>query len=103
MPARFVATENAFAKGVNSITPTAAIKLIDDWAASLHDVEITGTKTIIRDLEALKKALHADTPDAEKIKDLVGKLGAATSKIAAHATDSTKDKVASLGETLSGL
>ncbi len=103
MPARFVATENAFEKGVDHITPTAAVKLIDDWEVALKDVDAPGAKAIVRDLEALKKALHADQPDAEKIKTLVGKLGAETTKIAAHATESTKDKVANLGKTLSAL
>ena len=101
MPARFVATNNAFEKGVDSITPAAAIKLIDDWEVALKDAEIPGAKGIVRDLEALKKALGADEPDAEKIKTLVGKLGEATAKIAGHADDKTKDKVAELGETLS--
>ncbi len=103
MPARFTATENAFEKGVDSITPAAAIKLIDDWEASLKDLDAPGAKTIVRDLDALKKALHADQPDGEKIKTLVGKLGAETTKIAGHATPSTKDKVAELGKTLSAV
>ena len=103
MPARFTATSNAFEKGVDSITPAAAIKLIDDWETSLKDVDAPGVKNIVRDLEALKKALHTDTPDAGKIKDLCHKLGGETTKIAGHATESTKDKVAELGKTLSGL
>lgn len=103
MPARFTATENAFAKGVESITPAAAIKLIDGWEESLKDAEFSGAKTIVRDLEALKKALHTDKPDAEKIKSLVAKLGAETTKSAGHSTPNTKDKVAALGKTLSSL
>jgi hypothetical protein len=103
MPARFVATSNAFEKGVDSITPAAAIKLIDDWETSLKDADIPGAKAIVRDLEALKKALHADQPDGEKIKALVGKLGAETTKIADHATPATKDKVEELGKTLSSV
>nr|WP_295663919.1 hypothetical protein [Polymorphobacter sp.] len=103
MPARFTATENAFEKGVDKITPAAAIKLIDDWEVSLKDVDVPGAKTIVRDLEALKKALGADQPDAEKIKTLVGKLAGETTKIAGHATPSTKDKVAALGETLASV
>ena len=101
MPARFTATENAFEKGVDSITPHAAIKLIDDWETSLKDLDVAGAKTIVRDLEALKNALEAE--DGEKVRTLCGKLGAETTKIAAQATPSTKDKVAKLGETLSGL
>lgn len=103
MPARFTATANAFEKGVDSITPAAAIKLIDDWEVSLKDADIPGAKTIVRDLEALKKALGNDKPDAGKIKELVGKLGAETTKIAGHATPATKDKVAELGKTLTSV
>lgn len=103
MPARFVATENAFEKGVAHITAAAAVELIEDWEVALKDVDVAGAKAIVHDLEALKKALHADKPDAEAIKKLVGKLGAETTKIAGHATESTKDKVAALGKTLSSL
>ncbi len=103
MPARFTATENAFEKGVENITPAAAIKLIDDWETSLKDADIPGAKGIVRDLEALKKALHADQPDAAAIRKLVGKLGEETTKIAGHATPATKDKVEALGKTLSSL
>lgn len=103
MPARFAATSNAFEKGVENITPAAAIKLIDDWETSLKDADIPGAKTIVRDLEALKKALGGDKPDAEKIKGLVGKLGAETTKIAGHATPATKDKVTELGKTLTSI
>jgi len=103
MPARFTATANAFEKGVDSITPAAAIKLIDDWEVSLKDADIPGAKGIVHDLEALKKALHAGEPDAAKVKDLVAKLGAATTKIAGHATPSTKDKVEELGKTLASV
>lgn len=100
MPARFVATANAFEKGVDSITPAAAIKLIDGWEESLKDLDVPGAKTIVRDLEALKKALGGDEPDAAKIKTLVGKLADETTKIAGHAPEATKDKVAELGKAL---
>ncbi len=100
MPARFTATANAFEKGIDSIKPAAAIKLIEDWETSLKDFDGTGTKGIVRDLEALKKALGNDEPDAEKIKTLVAKLGEATTKIAAHAPENIKPKVEDLGKAL---
>ena len=103
MPVHFTATENAFSKGVDNITPAAAVKLIEDWETSLMDADFAGAKPIIHDLDALKKALHADKPDAAKIKALVGKLGGETTKAAGHATPATKDKVAALGKTLSSL
>lgn len=39
MPTRFTATENAFARGAESITPAAAIKLIDGWEEALKAAE----------------------------------------------------------------
>lgn len=103
MPARFTATNNAFEKGVEHITPAAATKLIEDWEESLKDLDAPGAKGIVRDLEALKKALGTDQPDAEKIKSLLGKLGEATTKIASHATGNTGPKTEELGKTLSSL
>lgn len=100
MPA-FAATANAFEKGIESITPAAAIKLIDGWEVALADLDVPGAKGISGDLERLKKALHADEPDAEKIKAIVGKLGEATTKIAGRADDKSQDKVAALGKALS--
>lgn len=103
MPARFTATENAFEKGVSSITPAAAVKLIDDWEIALKDADFAGAKTIVHDLDALKKALHADKPDGAAIKKLVSKLADETTKSAGHATPATKDKVAALGKTLASV
>ncbi|MGI4880069.1 MAG: hypothetical protein ACRYG4_21555 [Janthinobacterium lividum] len=100
MPARFTATAHAFEKGVESIKPAAAVKLIEDWETSLKDVEVPGAKGIVRDLEALKKALAGDAPDGEKIKSLMGKLADATTRIAGHVTDNTKDKIEELGTVL---
>lgn len=102
MPA-FAATANAFEKGVDTIKPAAAIKLIEGWEEALHGAEVSGAKGIVDDLERLKKALSSDAPDGEKVKALVTKLGEATTKIAGHADDKTKDKVAELGKTLSSL
>ncbi|MBV8971775.1 MAG: hypothetical protein JO290_05740 [Sphingomonadaceae bacterium] len=101
MPARFVATANAFDKGVETVKPAAGVKLIEDWEAELKDTDIPGAKGIAGDLERLKKALSADEPDAEKVKSLVHKLGEATTKIAERADDKVKDKVAELGKALS--
>jgi len=103
MSAPFTETTSAFKKGVDNIPPAAASTLIDDWAASLKDNDAPGAKEIVHDLHALKKALHADKPDAAAIKKLVSKLGEETTKIAGHATASTKDHVAALGKTLSSL
>ncbi len=99
--AAFAATNTAIEKGFEHVTPAAATKLIDGWEAALADTDLPGAKGIAGDLERLKKELHADQPSAEKIKTLLGKLGEATTKIAARADDKSKDKVAELGKALS--
>ncbi len=101
MSARFVATANAFEKGVETVKPAAGIKLIEDWEAELKDTDLPGAKGIAGDLERLKKALQADEPDAEKVKSIVHKLGEATTKIAVRADEKSKQKVADLGKALS--
>lgn len=103
MSAPFTETTSAFAMGVDHIPPAAASKLIDEWAASLKGAEIAGAQDIVQDLHALKQALHAEKPDAAAIKKLVSKLGEATTKIAGHATASTKEHVVALGKALSSL
>ncbi len=101
MSIRFAATATALDKGVETVKPAAAVKLIDDWEAELKDIDVPGAKGIAGDLERLKKALSADEPDAEKVKSLVHKLGKATTKIAERADAKSKDKLADLGKALS--
>ena len=103
MPARFAATENAIEKGLETSKPASAVKLIEAWEAELNDLDIPGAKGIAGDLERLKKLLEKDEPDGDKVKALLGKLGEATTKIAAKAhKENVKPKLESLGEGLSG-
>lgn len=98
---RFAATMNAFDKGLDTVKPTAAIKLIEDWHAQLTDLDIPGSKGIANDLEALKKALDNDTPDGDRVRTIVGRLGEAVGKIAPRAPDSVTPKLEELGKALS--
>ena len=100
MPARFAATTNAFEKGVENIAPAAAIKLIEGWEEALSSVDIPGAKGIVRDLEALKKALGNETPDEERIKSLLGKLSDEVTKIAGRTEGNIQPKLTDLGEAL---
>ena len=98
---QFAATTKAFEKGVESIAPDAAIKLIDGWEAQLKDLDSKEGKTITHDLEALKKELgKGDKMDGEKVKKLTAKLGQETVKSASALKGSGGDKVKALGEAL---
>lgn len=101
MPARFTATENAVEKGLENVTPAAGVKLVDSWIEAVSDVDVPGVKGLGKDLESLKKLLEADSPDEDKIKSLVAKLGEATTKSAPKAEkENVKPKLESLGKAL---
>ncbi len=97
---QFDATIKHIKDGVKSFTISAAVKNIEGWEATLEKVEATGVKTIIRDLESLKKHLHADPIDGEAVKKLVLKLGKETVTIAGKSDSKNAEKVKALGEAL---
>ena len=101
MPKRFSATESAIEKGLETIKPDAAVKLIEGWEQELESADLSGVKGIAGDLERLKKELSKESPKPEAVTKLVGKLGAATTKAAERADGPVADKVRSLGEALS--
>ena len=97
---QFDATIKHIKDGVKSMTISAAVKNIEGWEATLEKVEAPGAKGIIRDLESLKKHLHADPIDAEAVKKLVLKLGKETVTIAGKTHSKNGEKVKALGEAL---
>ena len=98
---QFDATIKHLKEGVKSFTVAAATKNIEGWEATLEKLEVSGAKTIIKDLESLKKHLHAKEIDSEAVKKLVAKLGKETVNIAKHADGKSAEKVKTLGEALS--
>lgn len=103
MPARFAATLTALEKGAENMSADSAVKNIDAWEESLRDLDGKEAKAIVRDLDALKKELgKGDKASGEKVQELMGKLGQATTASAADAPDSIKDKLQQLGDALSG-
>ena len=100
MPARFTTLEHQLDHGLTSVKPDAAIKQIDYWEDQLKDADFRGAKTLLHDLDALKKALSAETPDAAKVKELVAKLGGETTRSAAHAQGAAADKLKDVGAKL---
>ncbi len=97
---QFDATIKHIKDGVKSFTVSAAVKNIEGWEATLEKVEAPGAKAIVKDLENLKKHLHAEPIDGDAIRKLVGKLGKETVALAGKADGAKAEKIKSLGEAL---
>ena len=99
---QFAATIKHIKDGVKSFTVQAAVKNIEGWEATLEKVEAPGAKAIVKDLENLKKHLHAKELDGEAIKKIIAKLGKETVAIAGKADSKNAEKIKELGEALAG-
>ena len=97
---QFDATIKHIKDGVKSMTVNAAVKNIEGWEATLEKMETSGVKTIIKDLENLKKHLHAKELDGEAIRKLVAKLGKETVTLAGKSDSKNAEKAKALGEAL---
>lgn len=98
---RYAATTKAFEKGVENLSPDAAIKLIDEWEGQIASLDSKEGKGLTRDLEALKKELgKGDKMNGEKVQQLTAKLGEQTVKAADAMEGGGGDKVRALGEAL---
>jgi hypothetical protein len=98
---QFATTIKHIEEGVKGFTISAAVKNIEGWEETLGKLEAPGAKTIVRDLERLKKLIQAETVDGDAVKTLVGKLGKETVTLAGKAESRNADKVKHLGEALS--
>ena len=99
---QFDATIKHLKDGVKSFTVSAAVKNIEGWETTLEKSEASGVKTIVKDLENLKKHLHAKEIDGEAVKKLVLKLGKETVTIAGKSDSKNAEKIKALGEALTG-
>ena len=97
---QFDATIKHIKDGLKGFTVNAAVKNIEGWEATLEKLEAPGVKGIVRDLESLKKHLHAKELDGEAIRKLVAKLGKETVTIAGKADTKNAEKAKALGEAL---
>ncbi len=97
---KFDATIKALKAGAKSLTVNAAVKNIEGWEADLESLEVTGIKTLIKDLEHLKKELQKPEIDGEAVKKLIAKLGKETVTIAGRVDGKGAEKVKALGEAL---
>jgi hypothetical protein len=98
---QFDATIKHIKDGVKGFTVAAATKNIEGWEATLEKLETPGVKAIVKDLESLKKALHAKELNGDAIRKLVVKLGKETVTIAGKSEGKNAEKIRSLGEALS--
>lgn len=99
MAVKFAGTMNAINRGLETTKPARGADLIEDWEAALSDLDTPGAKGILRNLTSLRKQLERDEPDADRVHDLLHRLGEATVKIADRA-DSNGDKIKALGDAL---
>ena len=97
---QFDATIKHFQDGIKGFTIKAAVKNIEGWEATLEKVEAPAAKTIIKDLENLKKHLTAEKINGEQVKKLVLKLGKETVTIAGKSESKNAEKIKALGEAL---
>ena len=97
---QFDATIKHIKEGVKSFTVAAAVKNIEGWEATLEKVDAPGAKTIVKDLESLKKHLHAEKINGGQIKNLVLKLGKETVTLAGKSDSKNAEKIKALGEAL---
>ena len=97
---QFDSTIKHIKDGVKGFTIAAATKNIEGWEATLEKVEAPGVKAIVKDLESLKKHLHAEKINGEQVRKLVAKLAKETVAIAGKTDGKNAEKVKALGEAL---
>ena len=98
---QFDSTIKHIQEGLKGFTIQAATKNIEGWEATLEKLDTPAAKTIVKDLENLKKHLHAEPINGEQIKKLVIKLGKETVAIASKTEGKNAEKIKALGEALS--
>ncbi|UZK70475.1 hypothetical protein OKW76_05375 [Sphingomonas sp. S1-29] len=99
MAVKFAGTMNAINRGLEDTNPAKGADMVEDWEAALAEIDIPGTKGILRDLGSLRKQLEKNEPDADRVHALLHRLGTATTKIADKA-EKSQEKLKNLGEAL---
>lgn len=95
-------TNAALEGGVTSLTPSAAIRVIDLWHGTLKNAERDGLHIIANLLGELKDELQSDRLDGRAIGSLMSRLGEQTTSAAADASDARlSPKLEHLGALLS--
>ncbi len=97
---QFDATIKHIKDGVKGFTVKAAVTNIEGWEATLASSETPGVKTLVKDLESLKKHIQAETPNGEQIQKILAKLGKETVAFAGRSEGKNAEKAKALGEAL---
>ncbi len=97
---QFDATIKHIKDGLHGFTVAAATKNIEGWEATLEKMDAPGAKAIVKDLEALKKLLHAKELDGAAISKVVTKLGRESVTLAGKSEGKNAEKARALGEAL---
>jgi acetyl-CoA carboxylase alpha subunit len=97
---QFDATIKHIQEGVKGFTVKAAVTNIEGWEATLEKSEASGVKTLVKDLENLKKHIQAEKPNGEQIKKILAKLGKETVTLAGKSEGKNAEKAKALGEAL---
>lgn len=100
----FPDTRRILAHPKEKLMPTydAAVKNIEGWEVTLEKIEVSGVKTIVKDLESPEKHLQKQAIDGEAVRKLIAKLGKETVTISGRTEGKNADKVKALAETLNG-
>lgn len=102
MAARFADTMKALEAGIAKMTPAQAVKNIESWEAHVEGLDVSGSKTLLGDLGALKRLLQKDQLDGMAIAKLMAKLATGTARIASRADGKRAEQVEALGQALEG-
>lgn len=102
MAARFADTMKALEAGMAKMTPQQAIKNIETWEAHIEGLDVSGAKTLLADLGALKRALQKDPIDGAAVARLMVKLAAGTARIAGRIEGRRTGQVEALAQALEG-
>ena len=97
---QLAATIKHLKDGMKGFTVQAAVKNIEGWEASLEKMDTPAARTIVKDLENLKKHLQADPQKGDQIQKLVAKLAKETVTIAGKTDSKDADRIKELGEAL---
>ena len=97
---QFDATIKHIKDGIKGYTVKAAVTNIEGWEATLEKSDVVGAKTLLKDLENLKKLIQADEPNGDQIKKILAKVGKETVSMAGRSEGANADKAKTLGEAL---
>lgn len=96
---QFAATAKLLERDLEKVNPEQAVKNIDSWEEGLGKLESKGAKQVVKDLEALKKALNGK-PRKGTVEKLLAKLGDETTKLADEAPEAQQEKLREIGKAL---